>query len=29
MPGQPLIAPLAIPPFTPTRWRRREQAIVL
>jgi hypothetical protein len=28
-PGQPLIAPLAIPPFTPTRWRRREQAIVL
>ena len=28
-PGQPLIEPLAIPPFTPTRWRRREQAIVL
>jgi len=28
-PGQPLIKPLAIPPFTPTRWRRREQAIVL
>lgn len=27
--GQPLIEPLAIPPFTPTRWRRREQAIVL
>lgn len=29
LPGQPLIEPLAIPPFTPTRWRRREQAIVL
>lgn len=29
IPGQPLIEPLAIPPFTPTRWRRREQAIVL
>jgi hypothetical protein len=28
-PGQPLIEPLAIPPFTPTRWRRREQPIVL
>lgn len=28
-PGQPLIEPLAIPPFTPSRWRRREQAIVL
>ena len=28
-PGQPLIEPLAIPPFTPTRWRRRDQAIVL
>ena len=28
-PGQSLIEPLAIPPFTPTRWRRREQAIVL
>ena len=28
-PGQPLIEPLAIPPFTPTRSRRREQAIVL
>jgi len=28
-PGQPLIEPLAMPPFTPTRWRRREQAIVL
>jgi len=28
-PGQPLIEALAIPPFTPTRWRRREQAIVL
>lgn len=27
-PGQPLIEPLAIPQFTPTRWRRREQAIV-
>jgi hypothetical protein len=26
--GQPLIEPLAIPPFKPTRWRRREQAIV-
>jgi hypothetical protein len=29
MPGQPLIEPLGIPAFTPTRWRRREQAIVL
>jgi hypothetical protein len=29
MSGQPLIEPLAIPAFTPTRWRRREQAIVL
>jgi hypothetical protein len=29
MPGQPLIVSLAIPRFTPTRWRRREQAIVL
>jgi hypothetical protein len=28
-PGQPVIEPLAIPAFTPTRWRRREQAIVL
>jgi hypothetical protein len=28
-PGQPLIEPLPIPSFTPTRWRRREQAIVL
>lgn len=28
-PGQPLIEPLAIPSFTPSRWRRREQAIVL
>jgi hypothetical protein len=28
-PDQPLIAPLLIPAFTPTRWRRREQAIVL
>ncbi len=27
--GQPLIKPLPIPSFTPTRWRRREQAIVL
>ena len=27
--GQPLIEPLAIPEFTPARWRRREQAIVL
>jgi hypothetical protein len=27
--GQPLIDPLAIPPFTPRRWRRRGQAIVL
>jgi hypothetical protein len=27
--GQPLIKPLAIPSFTPTRWRRRTQAIVL
>ena len=29
IPGQPLIEPLAIPAFTPTRWRRRKQAIVL
>lgn len=29
IPGQPLIEPLAIPPFMPTRWRRRKQAIVL
>jgi hypothetical protein len=29
IPGQPLIEPLATPPFMPTRWRRREQAIVL
>jgi len=28
-PGQALIEPLAIPPFTPTQWRRRGQAIVL
>jgi hypothetical protein len=28
-PGRPLIEPLAIPPFTPRRWRRRDQAIVL
>lgn len=28
-PGQPCLIPLAIPPFVPTRWRRREQAIVL
>jgi hypothetical protein len=28
-PGQPLIVPLAIPAFSPTRWRRRKQAIVL
>jgi hypothetical protein len=28
-PDQPMIAPLLIPSFTPTRWRRREQAIVL
>ena len=28
-PGQPLIKPRAIPEFTPTRWRRREQALVL
>lgn len=28
-PHQPLIAPLTIPTFVPTRWRRREQAIVL
>ncbi|MFM9059040.1 MAG: hypothetical protein ACKOSQ_07950 [Planctomycetaceae bacterium] len=27
--GQPLIEPLAIPPFTPRCWRRRTQAIVL
>lgn len=27
--GQPLIAPLPIPAFTPRRYRRREQAIVL
>jgi hypothetical protein len=29
IPSQPLIEPLAIPPFMPTRWRRRKQAIVL
>ncbi|MEX0670930.1 MAG: hypothetical protein WD060_10805 [Pirellulales bacterium] len=29
IPGQPLIEPLTIPAFTPTRWRRREQAIVI
>jgi hypothetical protein len=28
-PDQPIIVPLPIPAFTPTRWRRREQAIVL
>jgi hypothetical protein len=28
-PGQRLIEPLAVPAFVPTRWRRREQAIVL
>jgi hypothetical protein len=28
-PGQPLIEPLAIPPFVPTRWRRRKRPIVL
>lgn len=27
--GKPIIEPLAIPIFTPTRWRQREQAIVL
>ena len=27
--GQPLFAPLPIPPFTPRRWRRRMQAIVI
>ena len=27
--GQPPIAPLPIPPFTPTRWRRRTAAIVI
>ena len=26
---RPLIEPLAIPPFTPRRWRRRDQPIVL
>lgn len=26
--GQPLLEPLAIPAFTPRRWRRRRQAIV-
>ena len=29
IPGQPLIEPRPIPAFTPTRWRRREHAIVL
>jgi len=29
IPGQPLIEPLSIPGFTPTRWRRRGPAIVL
>lgn len=28
-PGQRLIEPLRIPSFTPTRWRKRQQAIVL
>jgi hypothetical protein len=28
-PDQPIIVPLPVPAFTPTRWRRREQAIVL
>ncbi|MFM8893134.1 MAG: hypothetical protein ACKOTB_16225 [Planctomycetia bacterium] len=28
-PDQPLIEPLAIPAFTPAKWRRRSQAIVL
>jgi hypothetical protein len=28
-PGQPLIAPVPIPPFTPLCWRRRLQGIVL
>lgn len=28
-PGRPLIEPLQIPAFTPTRWRKRRQAIVL
>jgi hypothetical protein len=28
-PEQPRIVPLLIPVFTPTRWRRRDQAIVL
>ncbi|MFM7414011.1 MAG: hypothetical protein ACKO6E_12500 [Planctomycetota bacterium] len=28
-PGQPLVEPLAIPAFTPRRWRRRMQAIVI
>lgn len=28
-PGQPLIEPLAIPPFVPTKWRRRKRPIVL
>jgi len=28
-PGRPMIEPLAVPEFVPTRWRRREQAIVL
>ena len=27
--GQSLIEPLAIPAFTPTRWRQREKPIVL
>jgi hypothetical protein len=28
-PGQPLLEPLAIPAFTPRRWRRRSQGIVV
>ena len=28
-PGQPLLEPLPIPPFTPRRWRRRGRGIVV